>query len=195
MRNIKIILGIVILTILIFVIVVYVYIGTYIFPIAPYWVTQLPPNPPAPVIKHAEIHFELTYEILGGKKAVTDILICDFDGFEVTSVGGPKRRKWKEYYRNVQNNEVFTFRNEPSQNTKVVLENIGSYKIILGVGSAEYFLGEPEYKGIPELPTIKVYDTETGYYEDPNQGEKFLEQYNFQIISWQCDEPIKNIFK
>ena len=27
---------------------IYVYVGTYIFPIAPHWVTQLPPNPPKP---------------------------------------------------------------------------------------------------------------------------------------------------
>ena len=78
---------------------------------------------------------------------------------------------------------------------KIVLENLDNFKIVLSVGSAEYFLGESEYKGEPELPTIQVYDTETGYYEEPKQRDEFLGKYRFQIDSWQCDEPIENIFK
>ena len=173
----------------------YVYVGTYIFPIAPHWVTQLPPNPPRPKIRHGEFSFKLEYEINNERKVIEDSLICDFHGFKVDAAGGPKRRKWKEYYQNEQGNEIFTFRNEPSHYSKIVLKNIGIYKVVLSVGSAEYFLGEPEYRGVPELPSIQVFDTGTGYYKDPVQGREFLDGIDFKIISWYCDEPIQNNFK
>jgi len=75
------------------------------------------------------------------------------------------------------------------------LENIGIYKVVLSVGSAEYFLGEPEYKGIPEIPSIQVYDTSIGYYKDPTQSKEFLDGYNFKILDWYCDPPIEHNFK
>jgi len=51
MKWVKVILIVIAIVILVGVVNVYVYIGTYIFPIAPHWVTQLPPNPPRPKIK------------------------------------------------------------------------------------------------------------------------------------------------
>lgn len=195
MKRFNIILGIVIGVALIVMASIYVYVGTYIFPIAPHWVTQLPPNPPSPQIKHGEFSFRLEYEISGERKIVEDTLICDFDGFEVVGVGGPKKRKWKEFYKNELNNEIFTFRNETSENTKIVLENIGTYKIVLGTATAEYFLGEPEYYGTPELPHIQVYDTTAQYYVIPDKAQEVFDNYNFKVIGWYCDPPIENSFK
>lgn|GEM_PF-2333246 len=195
MRAINIILMAISTIVLFCIVSLYVYLGTYVFPIAPHWITQLPPNPPTPKVKHGEFVFKLEYEINGERKMLEDKLICDFKGFEVRTVGGPKIRKWKDYYENKQKREIFTFRNEPSRYTKIVLENIDIYKIVLGVGPAEYFMGEPEYRGMPELPSIQVYDTSTGYYKDPIESEEFLEQCSFKIIDWYCDSPIDNIFK
>ena len=174
---------------------IYVYIGTYIFPIAPYWVTQLPPNPPRPKIKRGEFAFVLEYEISGERKVIEDTLICEFSGFEVNAVGGPKTRKWNNYYKNEHGYEIFTFRDEPSRYTKIVMESIDTYKVLLSVGPAEYFLGEPEYYDIPEMPCIQVYDTSTEYYIDPVEREELLDELNFKVISWYCDKPIENRFK
>ena len=173
----------------------YVYLGTYVFPIAPYWITQLPPNPPSPKIKHGEFDFKLEYNINNERKIVEDTFICDFDGFEVISIGDFKTRKWKGHYKNENNNEIFTFRNVQSKRTQIVLETIGECKIVLGIASAEYFLGEPNYKITPDMPSIQVYETSTGYYKNPNKSKEFLNQYNFKVIKWYCDPPIKNTFK
>ena len=69
----------------------YVYIGTYIFPIAPHWITQLPPNPPKPKIKYGEFNFKMIYSIDGTTKEVSNTLVCEFRGFEVRTVGGRKK--------------------------------------------------------------------------------------------------------
>lgn len=200
-----------IMYILIFIVVlvcagtIYVYIGTYLLPIAPKWITQLPPNPPCPQIKHGEFSFKLEYELKDERKTIEDILICNFDGFDVNALGGPKRRTWKEQYKNEQNNELYAFRIEdPNYNgykyvepkyNQIVLQNIDQYKIVFSTASAEYFLGEPEYKGTPEMPYIQVYDTSIGYYKDPEQSKEFLDELNFKVIEWYCDPPIKNTFK
>jgi hypothetical protein len=195
MKWVKIVLLVIVMVVLVGTVNLYVYLGTYVFPIAPHWVTQLPPNPPRPKIKHGEFSFRLEYEISSEKKVIVDTLICDFNGFEVNAIGGPKRRKWRDYYKNEQGNEIFTFRNEPSRYTSIVLESVDIYKVVLSVGSAEFFLGEPEYKGKPELPFIQVYDTSMGYYKDPTQCKEFLDGCNFKVISWYCDPPIENSFR
>ena len=118
MRWMNIILVIILAMVLVSVVSIYVYLGTYVFPIAPHWVTQLPPNPPQPKIKYREVSFKLEYEISGETKVIKDILICEFEGFKVYAVGGSKIRKWNDYYKNEQGNEIFTFRNEPSRDRK-----------------------------------------------------------------------------
>lgn len=152
------------------------------------------PSPPKPEIKSAEFNFTLEYEISGEVRTLSDTLVCEFDGFSVDQ-GRGKTRKWKKYYKNVQNNELFDY---PSGNPKyyqILLQNIEPYKIVLATASAEYFLGEPEYKGTPEMPYIQVYDTSTGYYQDPVQSEEFLKEYSFKVINWYCAPPIENSFK
>lgn len=180
---------------LISVIVTYVYIGTYVFPIAPYWVTQLPPNPLRPQVEYGEFSFSLTYEINGKQKVIKDVWICKFDGFRVNGVGEPKRRSWSDFFKNQQKREILGLENSGSRNTKIVLENIDTYKVVLGVDSAEYFMGEPEYKTTSQMPYIQVYDTLTGYYKDPEDGEQFLNECGFEILSWYCDQPIRNSFE
>ena len=157
------------------------------------------PNPPKPTIKSAEFNFTLKYEISGEVRTLSDILVCEFDGFSVDE-GRGKTRRWRKHYKNVENNELFDF---PSGNPKyykpkydqILLQSIENNKIVLTVASAEYFLGEPEYKETPEMPYIQVYDTDTGYYKDPIQSKEFLDGLNFKVISWYCDPPIQNSFK
>ena len=195
MKIVRIILTSILIIVLIGAASAYVYIGTYVLPIAPRWVTQLPPNPPKPKIKHKEFSFKLEYEINGEKKTVEDSLICDFDGFEVRAVGGPKKRIWKEHFKNKQNDEILTTGNKSSTKEQIVLENIDIYKVVLSAGTAEYFLGEPEYGRTEKLPFIQVYDTTTEYYKDPTESNAFLSEYAFKIIEWYCDTPLESNFK
>jgi len=184
---------------------VYVFVGTYIFPIAPYWVTQLPPNPPRPEIEYGEFDFKLKYEIGGKQYLIEDTLVCKFDGFEVIAVGVSKKRKWEESYKNVQNNELYAFRSEDARYYKdksqvpqwnqIVIKNIENYKIVLRLPNAEYFMNDPEYRGMPEMPNIQVYNIDTGYYEIPSVEEQILNEHGFKIIEWSCDLPVNNKFR
>jgi hypothetical protein len=160
--------------------------------------------PLRPNIKYGEFSFELLYEIDGEKHTLNDTLVCEFDGFNIDE-GRGITREWKEHFKNEQKNELYAFRVEqpnyykkgypkPDYN-QIVLKNIGQYKIVFITHPAEYFLGEPDYKITEGEPFIQVYDTDIGYYKAPDQSNEFLEMHNFKIISWYCDEPIKNNFK
>ena len=97
----------------------------------------------------------------------------------------------------IDNPEFNEYKNgrKPDYN-QIVLKNIDHYKVLLRVADAEYFLGEPDDKTpSPIEPSIQVYDKSICYYKDPKQSEEFLEPHNFKVISWECDEPIKNTFK
>lgn len=173
----------------------YVHIGTYILPIAPHWVTQLPPNPPRPKITHGEFNFKLEYELLGDTKIIEDVIVCDFEGFEVLSIGASKTRKWSKSYKNEQKNEIFTFRNQPSGIESIVLGKVDNYIIVLGTSQAEHFMDEPDYRDDTGEPEIRVYDTNTQYYKTPVETDNILENYGFKISNWTCDPPIKNKYK
>lgn len=178
---------------------VYIYVGTYIFPIAPYWVTQLPPNPPSPEIEYGEFDFKMTYSVDGKLKEVSDTIVCEFKGFEVIALGDSKSRVWSENIKNVNSYELFHFRDyerDASERTysSICIENIGDYKVILHLPQAEWFLGEPDYPDISEMPIIQVYNTKTRYYLDPTQSDEFLEEYKIEILDWHCDNAIKNEF-
>ena len=169
----------------------------------------LSPAPPKPEITYGEFDFKLVYEIDGEIKTLEDTIICEFDGFNIDEANG-KTRRWKEEFKNERGNELYAFRVEQIDNpefneykngrkphyNQIVLKNIDHYKVLLRVADAEYFLGEPDDKTpSPIEPTIQVYDKSICYYKDPKQSEGFLEPHNFKIISWECDEPIKNTFK
>ncbi len=178
----------------------YVYLGTYLVPIAPHWITQLPPNPPSPKIKSGEFSFSMECEINNNIVAIEDILVCEFGGFVVNSFGGEKKRIWKSHLKNEQSYELFAFRSEESKyneqkNKQIVLYTIDNYKVMLSLVSAEYLMNEPGIKETYEIPNIRVYDQITGYYKDPSQTESFLKENNFKLINWKCDSPLKNSFK
>lgn len=173
----------------------------------PWWLLAaglwLSPNPPKPEITYGEFQFEFVYKIGGEVQTIEDTIVCEFDGFDIDE-GRRKTRKWKEYFKNEQGNELFAFRiedpayykkREPDYN-QIVLENIDHYKVVLGVADAEYFLGEPENKRTTLVePNIQVYDPSIGYYKDPEQSKVFLENIGFEVVSWSCDKPIENTFK
>ena len=97
------------------------------------------------------------------------------------------------------NYEVFHLRDgerkaEEKTYSAICVENIGNYKVILQMAEAEWFLGEPDYMGEPEMPQIQVYDAKTEYYLTPTQRDIFLKEHHFEIVDWVCDNAVKNIF-
>lgn len=93
---------------------VYVYVGTYVLPIAPHWVTQLPPNPPKPEIKYGEFKFKMTYYIDGKLKEISDVIVCEFKGFEVRIIGDSKKGYGLKILKTIilMNSFIFEMMNE-----------------------------------------------------------------------------------
>ena len=199
MKLTKFLIIIIVISILFSVFAVYVYVGTYILPIAPHWITQLPPNPPKPKIKYGEFKFKLTYSVDGILKEVSDIIVCEFKGFEVMAIGDSKKRVWSENIKNYNLYELFYFRDDERKDDEkacsaICLENIGDYKIVLHLAEAEWFMGEPNYTHVPDMPQIQVYDTKIGYYLEPVQSDNFLNEHNFEVVDWFCDNAVENTF-
>jgi len=142
----------------------------------------------------------MIYSVDGELKEVSDVIVCEFKGFEVRSIGGSKKRVWSENIKNKNSYELFRFRDDERKTTDertysdICVENIDSYKVILHIPEAEWFLGEPEYMGVPDMPSIQVYDTKTKYYLEPMQSDKFLKEHSFEVIEWFCDDAVKNTF-
>ena len=169
----------------------------------------LSPAPPKPEITYGEFDFKLVYEIDGEIRTIEDTIICEFDGFNIDERRS-KTRRWKDEFKNEQNNELYAWRVEQIDNPDsneykggrkpdynyIVMKNIDNYKVLLSVDNAYCFMGEPDYKRTaPIEPSINVYDKNTCYYIDPEYKEEFLEAHDFKIISWECDEPIENTFR
>ena len=137
------------------------------------------------------------------KRILSDTYVCEFDGYSVDE-GRGKVRRWKGYFKNEQQNELYAYRIEDSKYTgynnkkpiynQIVLQNIDRYKVVFSIAPPEYFLNEPDYKNTSQMPYIQVYDINTGYYKDEKQSKEFLNEQKFKILSWYCDAPIENTF-
>lgn len=148
-------------------------------------------SPPAPEIQSTEIDFELIYELDGIQKSLCDTLCCKFDGYDADE-GNGKRRVWKSWYKGEfsKNGDMKTIYHN------IILEDlIDSYKIVLDMPSAGYFLGDPDYANTPNEPYVYVQDTHSITSMSLQESQLFFDQFGFKIISWHCDPPIENTFK
>ena len=135
---------------------------------------------PAPQITKGEFPFEITYEIDGEIITVSDVYICEFDGFDWNE-GVGKYRKWKGYIKSSGAEEL------------ILLED-GDLKFAVSIGSPEYYMGDPSCPYSENTPSV--------YYIKPNELggtslgiESLLEQYKIKLISWAFSEPIENSFE
>ena len=197
---------------LIIISVILVPITVFLAITSPWWLLaiglHLSPAPPKPEIRCEEFDFKLVYEWEGEIRTVEDTVVCEFDGFNIDE-GRGKTRRWKEYLKNEQGNELYAFRvermddpafagywrNRDPEYDQIVLQNVEHYKVVLSILSAEYFMGEPGWAQETDGPFVQVYDIDAGYYKDPEASDAFVEEYGFEVISWECDAPIVNTFK
>lgn len=147
--------------------------------------TMLLEEPAKPEIVREEFSFLLIYKINGEKKVIEDTLICEFDGIGVDE-GRGKYRKWKSKLA--------------SGNTNIILwEKKGNVKqqIFYNYEPPGYYMGDPYYKdGNKSNYSDVVLKKESSDIDEEFISEKkLLQKYNIEIISWDCEEPIKNVFK
>ncbi len=150
---------------------------------------------PKPEITYGEFPFKLTYELNGEIKTIEDIVICEFDGFEVIGEAG-KYRKWKTSLKS--GNERVTLLDlrplkEVNEFGQRMLEMFFSY------GSGEYYMGdEQRYSLKPEIRDYIEYEYKNA--DGTTGGSSYkadvaYEKYKIRLISWDTAPPIQNNFK
>ena len=147
--------------------------------------TMLLEEPKKPEIVREEFSFMLIYKINGEWIVIVDTFICDFDGIGVDE-GRGKYRKWKSKLA--------------SGNTNIILwEKKGKVKqeVYYNYAPPGYYMGDPYFKdGNKSNYSDVVLKKESSDIDEEFISEKkLLQKYNIEIISCDCEEPIKNVFK
>lgn len=147
--------------------------------------TMLLEEPAKPEIVREEFSFMLIYKINGERKVIKDTLICEYDGIGVDE-GRGKYRKWKSKLA--------------SGNTNIILwEKKGKVKqqIYYNYAPPGYYMGDPYFKdgNKSNYSDIVLKRVSSDIDEEFITEKKLLQKYNIEIISWDCEEPIKNVFE
>lgn len=145
---------------------------------------------PKPEIKEGEFDFALTYEVDGETKKIEGTYVCKFDGISRNLDG--VARKWIGYIKDHE--DQFT-------DYEIKTTDEGTIKIELDI-SSQFFMSDPQYEMIVSSEQTKpepyVYITSGDpSIEEPSNVVSFdlYEGDDVKIISFEYDEPIKNIYK
>lgn len=146
------------------------------------------PNLPEPKITYGEFPISVTYEIKGEINVVSDVIICEFDGFENYGSAG-KYYKWKARLK--------------SGKERVTLLKISeTAELYCWEGSPEYYMDDLRYetKEHYEKERERNFDSHFINYGEWKDGifesisipaEEAWKKYNFKIIDVQYSEPIR----
>ena len=138
---------------------------------------------PAPRITYAEFPFEIVYELDGETVTVSDVYVCEFDGYGWNESAG-KHRQWKGYVKSTGDREVTLLKD-------------GNLKFAVSVGTPEYYMDDPAMEGAEE-PTPTIYYVQTFESGGVSSGvlniEPMLEQYKLRLVSWSLSKPIQNSY-
>ena len=141
----------------------------------------LSPPPPPPIIQYAEFPVELVYEIEDEKYEISDILICEYEGWTTTSGWIGKERCWSDRFE--------------SGIDEIVIFDDGETKV-----EWEFF-SAAEYMGDDDGYQKKYYGTDPKFYvtSENNSGRRIFEdellsEFGITIIEYKMPEPIENEF-
>lgn len=136
--------------------------------------------PSKPKVEHGEFPFQLVYEYKGEQVTITDIIVCDYEGYSFSLEGG-NSRDWTCEFKNNENYGQYY----------VDIENEPDLYIVIP-DAPEYYMGDKEYTKDDAAPYIRYIDEETGtYYEEKEK----IDVIDIEIIEWNPSEPLKNNFK
>lgn len=150
--------------------------------------TLLLEQPAKPEIVRGEFSFTLVYKIGGERKVVKDTLICEFDGIGIDE-GSGKYRKWKSKLAS-GNTNIILWEKEEKRGLKK--------KIYYNYAPPGYYMGDPDDAG-----GNKSNASDIVLEKESNDSrelifiseKRLLQKYDIEIISWDCEEPIENVFE
>ncbi len=142
----------------------------------------LSPDPPKPQVTSGEFPFELVYSLDGETITINDIIVCEYDGIGMNE-GVGKYIKWKSYLKS--NNKE-----------NLVLFEDGNKKIICGIGSPDYYMGNTENSDIDTvIPNLVIYEDYGEITSSHALSQEEMEEYKIKLLSWEFSKPINNTFE
>ena len=146
---------------------------------------------PKPEITYGEFPISVVFEIAGEIRTVEDIVVCEFDGFEVRGEAG-KYRKWKTYLKS-GNKRLILLHDEDKDLI---------FEISMGYGLADYYMGDYTRNSKEAYETSRITDKYLGYvqWKDGVQTgttisyDEAWEKYGLKILEVQYASPIQNTF-
>ena len=153
------------------------------------------PNPPEPEITYGEFPFRVTYELNGEFKEISDIIICEFDGFENRGSGGT-HRKWKTTLKSGNENITLLHINNLDVKTEFNQEIL---ELFFYYGTGAYYMGDVENTSAREAQSLDwveyKYKTKDGKIGSSGyKADEAFEKFKIRLISWECAPPIENSF-
>lgn len=150
--------------------------------------TLLLEEPAKPEIVREEFSFTLIYDSNGERKMIKDTLICEFDGIGADE-GRGKYRKWKSKLAS-GNKNIKLWEGKGKKGAK--------QEICYNCAPPGYYMGDPDYGNGNKSnysDIILKKELSDSMEEIFMSEKKLLQKYNIEIISWDCEEPIKNVFE
>ena len=137
---------------------------------------------PRPEVKSGEFNFSVTYEFNGEIKTVSGVYVCEYEGTDWALDSG-YYRDWDGYIKGDKDQKTLKIG---------TTEDGGVIDIVLSF-YPEYFMGDSEWRGVPE-PYLTVTHIENDGVSIQNEAAFIQENYGAKIISYEYDAPIENSF-
>lgn len=131
-----------------------------------------PSKEPKPQVSYGEFPLELTYTIDDETIKISDIYICEYNGY-IESIDF---LKWDGYMKS-------------TQEIGFLIYNKGNTKIFCLLGHPSYYMGE-----LLEEPHPVIIE-EKGSGSGSITEEELLKNYGIKLKSWKTAPPIKNSFE
>lgn len=136
---------------------------------------------PRPEIKSGEFDITVTYEYNGEMKTASGVYVCEYDGIIWWDINAEDSVNWKESFEgDIQDDGIIP----------ICTTDDGAEILISLYLSPEYFMGDPEC--VDWTPRVQA---ELWYPDDQIDDAALIAEYGVRLISYECDEPIKNVFK
>ncbi len=155
-----------------------------------------------PQITMGEFPFVVEYEMNGETFVIEDAVVCEFAGYDISSLYFNKPRSWRKSLKSKNSDKcvVLTEENKPSA-IKEGRHNEWA-ELRLFYGASEYYMGDPNAKSmVYKYPQFIYYETYTENGENRYKwGTKLTEEdlkkyFGITVKRFGFSKPIKNEFK
>ena len=154
----------------------------------------------SPVIEYGEFPFRFTYEYKGEIFDIEDVVICEFAGYDYSSLFFTKPRSWREHLKSGTERISITYEENVYSILKPNRLN-NSSEVYLDYGLGSYYMGEnisSNTRNEPEISYIEKYNASPKEIriESTHLSDEQLEKhFGIKVIEFTFSEPILNTFK